>query len=86
MPSLLTEIGYLTNLEEEQFLGSVKGQEYIASGLFRAFREYKDELEGTTKRYDDIFEKQDFALIKTKETMTMMVILKLMTKTSILWN
>jgi N-acetylmuramoyl-L-alanine amidase len=41
MPSLLTEIGYLTNLQEEHFLGSVKGQEYIASGLFRAFREYK---------------------------------------------
>ncbi len=59
MPSLLTEIGYLTNLEEEHFLGSVKGQEYIASGLFRAFREYKDELEGTTRKYDDAFEKQE---------------------------
>lgn len=59
MPSLLTEIGYLTNLEEEHFLGSVKGQEYIASGLFRAFREYKDELEGTTKKYDDAFERQE---------------------------
>ncbi len=59
MPSLLTEIGYLTNQEEEHFLGSVKGQEYIASGLFRAFREYKDELEGTTKKYDDTFERQD---------------------------
>ncbi len=58
MPSLLTEIGYLTNLQEEHFLGSVKGQEYIASGLFRAFREYKDELEGTVKKYDDEFERQ----------------------------
>jgi N-acetylmuramoyl-L-alanine amidase len=58
MPSLLTEIGYLTNLQEEHFLGSVKGQEYIASGLFRAFREYKDELEGTVKKYDDEFEHQ----------------------------
>jgi N-acetylmuramoyl-L-alanine amidase len=57
MPSLLTEIGYLTNLEEEHFLGSAKGQEYIASGLFRAFREYKDELEGTPKKYDDAFER-----------------------------
>ena len=56
MPSLLTEIGYLTNREEERFLGSAKGQEHIASGLFRAFREYKDELEGTVKKYDDAFE------------------------------
>jgi N-acetylmuramoyl-L-alanine amidase len=59
MPSLLTEIGYLTNREEEFFLGSTKGQEYIASGLFRAFREYKDEIEGSVKKYDDAFEKQE---------------------------
>ena len=58
MPSVLTEIGYLTNPSEEQFLGSTKGQDYIASSLFRAFRDYKDGLEGTTKKYDDDFEKQ----------------------------
>jgi N-acetylmuramoyl-L-alanine amidase len=59
MPSVLTEIGFLTNPEEEQFLGSAKGQDYIASGLFRAFREYKDEVEGIAKKYEDEFEKQD---------------------------
>ena len=59
MPSVLTEIGFLTNPEEEQFLGSAKGQDYIASGLFRAFREYKDEVEGVAKKYDDDFEKQE---------------------------
>jgi N-acetylmuramoyl-L-alanine amidase len=59
MPSVLTEIGFLTNPEEEQFLGSNKGQDYIASGLFRAFREYKDEVEGVAKKYDDDFEKQE---------------------------
>jgi N-acetylmuramoyl-L-alanine amidase len=58
MPSVLTEIGYLTNPEEEQFLGSVKGQEYIASSIFRAFREYKDEVEGAVRKYEDEFEKQ----------------------------
>ena len=58
MPSVLTEIGYLTNVQEEQFLGSVKGQDYIASGLFRAFRDYKDEVEGISKKYDDDFENQ----------------------------
>lgn len=58
MPSVLTEIGYLSNLQEEQFLGSSKGQDYIASGLFRAFREYKDEVEGISKKYDDDFENQ----------------------------
>ena len=58
MPAVLTEIGYLTNPEEEQFLGSSKGQDYVASGLFRAFREYKDEIQGSVKKYDDEFEKQ----------------------------
>jgi N-acetylmuramoyl-L-alanine amidase len=59
MPSVLTEIGYLTNLEEEQFLGSEKGQDYVASGLFKAFREYKDEVEGNVKKYDDPLEKRE---------------------------
>jgi N-acetylmuramoyl-L-alanine amidase len=59
MPSVLTEIGFLTNPAEEQFLGSTKGQDYVASCIFRAFREYKDEIEGTTKKYDDDFEKQE---------------------------
>lgn len=59
MPSVLTEIGYLTNAEEEKFLGSEKGQDYIASGLFKAFREYKDEIEGNVKKYDDAIEKRE---------------------------
>lgn len=58
MPSVLTEIGFLTNPEEELFLGSPRGQDYIASGIFRAFREYKDELEGILKKYDDAVEVQ----------------------------
>ena len=59
MPSVLTEIGFLTNPEEEHFLGSDKGQDYIATGIFKAFRSYKDEIEGNVKKYDDSFEKQE---------------------------
>lgn len=58
MPSVLTEIGYLTNPQEEKFLGSEKGQEYLAACLFRAFRKYKDEQEGIRKTYDDDIENQ----------------------------
>ncbi len=58
MPSVLTEIGYLTNPQEEKFLGSEKGQNYLAACLFRAFRKYKDEQEGTKKVYDDAIENQ----------------------------
>jgi len=48
----------LTNPQEEKFLGSEKGQEYMASCLFRAFRKYKDEQEGLKKDYDDAIENQ----------------------------
>jgi len=45
MPSVLVEVGYLTNPEEEKFLNSELGQVYMASGIFRAFRDYKQEIE-----------------------------------------
>jgi N-acetylmuramoyl-L-alanine amidase len=45
MPSVLTETGFITNLEEEKFLNSTQGQDYIASALFRACRDYIIELD-----------------------------------------
>lgn len=57
MPSILTEIGYLTNPLEEQFLGSEKGQSYMATCIFNGFRKFKDEVEGGKKEYDDEFTK-----------------------------
>jgi N-acetylmuramoyl-L-alanine amidase len=59
MPSLLTEIGFLTNPDEEKFLGSEKGQTYIASSIFRAFRKYKTEMEGKTAKFNDAIENQE---------------------------
>lgn len=44
-PSVLIEVGFLTNLQEEKYLNSKSGQVHIASGIFRAFRDYKNELE-----------------------------------------
>jgi N-acetylmuramoyl-L-alanine amidase len=58
MPSVLTEIGYLTNPQEEKFLGSEKGQDYLATCLFRAFRKYKDDVEGIQAAYNDEIENQ----------------------------
>jgi N-acetylmuramoyl-L-alanine amidase len=46
MPSVLIETGFLTNKEEEKFLVSDLGQDYLASAVFRAFKSYKNELEG----------------------------------------
>ena len=45
MPSVLIETGFLSNSEEERYLMSDLGQTYIASGIFRAFRDYKQEIE-----------------------------------------
>ena len=45
MPSVLVEVGFLTNPTEEKFLSEELGQVYMASGIFRAFRDYKSEIE-----------------------------------------
>jgi N-acetylmuramoyl-L-alanine amidase len=45
MPSVLIETGFLSNSNEEQFLSGDAGQNLIASGIYRAFKEYKSEVE-----------------------------------------
>ncbi len=45
MPSVLVELGYLSNLAEEKYLLSEKGQVYLASAVYRAVKEYKKEFE-----------------------------------------
>ena len=45
MPSVLIETGFLTNAEEEKYLGSQKGQDQIAFAIYKAFKNYKAELE-----------------------------------------
>lgn len=45
MPSVLVELGFLTNKEEEDFLNSEEGQTYTASAIYRAFKKYKVDLE-----------------------------------------
>ncbi|MCU0363748.1 MAG: N-acetylmuramoyl-L-alanine amidase [Bacteroidales bacterium] len=44
MPSVLTEIGFITNPTEEKFLNSKEGQEYIASAIYRACRDYINDV------------------------------------------
>lgn len=42
MPSVLVEIGYLSNPTEEKELNNPEVQSYIASGIYRAIKEYKE--------------------------------------------
>jgi N-acetylmuramoyl-L-alanine amidase len=46
MPSVLTEIGFINNPEEEKFMTSPDGQEKIITALFNAFKEYKYAVDG----------------------------------------
>lgn len=41
MPGILVETGFITNPNDERYLRSDDGQSYIASAIYRAFKEYK---------------------------------------------
>lgn len=45
MPSVLIELGFLTNRTDEKFLASEKGQETMANSILQAFQNYKAETE-----------------------------------------
>jgi N-acetylmuramoyl-L-alanine amidase len=45
MPSVIIETGFITNAEEEKYLISKEGQDYLASAIFRACRSYISEIE-----------------------------------------
>lgn len=45
MPSTLIELGFISNQKEEAFLTTEQGQAYMASAIYRAFKEYKIEME-----------------------------------------
>lgn len=47
MPSVLIETGFLTNPTEEDFLMSEHGQAEISTAIYKAFAQYKHELESS---------------------------------------
>jgi N-acetylmuramoyl-L-alanine amidase len=51
MPSVLVETGFLSNPEEEKFLLSDNGQEYIASAIFKAFQKFRGSIEKSGNYY-----------------------------------
>ncbi len=42
MPAILVELGFLTNKEEARYLRGSRGQDLLASAIFRAIRSYRD--------------------------------------------
>ena len=51
MPSILIELGFISNTEEEKYLVREDTQELIAVSIYNAFVEYKNMIEGTLKPY-----------------------------------
>lgn len=45
MPSVLVELGYISNSAEERFLASAAGQKKLAASIFNAFAKYKWEYD-----------------------------------------
>jgi N-acetylmuramoyl-L-alanine amidase len=45
MPSVLVELGFISNQQEEGFMSSDEGQSYLASAVYRAFRDYKNSID-----------------------------------------
>ncbi|GIV34299.1 MAG: N-acetylmuramoyl-L-alanine amidase [Chitinophagales bacterium] len=61
MPSILIELGFLTNKNEEAFLASEDGITYMASAIFRAFKQYK-------QNYEAVISDEGIAKSKPAET------------------
>src|SRR5450432_1356595 len=46
MPSVLIEVGFLSNKEEEEYLNSNKGQDEVVQNIIDALERYKNQVEG----------------------------------------
>ena len=44
LPSVLVELGFISNYDEEKFLKGKKGQKKIAIAMYKALKDYKEEL------------------------------------------
>jgi len=45
MPSVLVELGFISNPDEEEYLNSANGQQETAQCIYKAIKRYKEELE-----------------------------------------
>ena len=59
MPSVLVETGFITNPDEEKYLISKEGQDHLASAIYRATRDYINEIDKKTN-ISSLNEKEQF--------------------------
>ena len=72
MPSVLIETGFISNPTEEKFLNSKEGQDYLASSIFRACRNYLNEIDSKSdiswKKNQEPDQKSDTLIKETPAT------------------
>lgn len=68
MPSILVEIGYITNPDEERYMMSASGQTKIAQGIFEGFRKYKTKVEKKVSEQPEQVTENKAATIKNMPT------------------
>lgn len=66
MPSILVEIGFISNPKEEDYLTNDNGQSYIASAIYRAFCTYKTNYEKEAQSVYDMASTEPKAETETK--------------------
>ena len=65
MPSVLVELGFISNLEEEKYLNSDEGQKALVNAMFDAFKAYKKSYE--EESVELVESKNDLTDVKTEE-------------------
>lgn len=71
MPSVLIETGFLTNKEEQDFLSSPEKQKLLAGSIFKAFNDYKSDVEGIDIKIIEDTQKDDASEKPKEETKVM---------------
>ena len=66
MPSVLIELGFLTNKTEEDFLNTQRGKELMASSIYRAFKQYKIEHDAV----DELHTGEDQPMVNIDQNQT----------------
>lgn len=87
MPSVLVETGFISTPSEERYLNSKQGQDYLASAIFRACRDYVNEVDNksiiSVKEPDSINEKNTGKIFSTDKTVFMVQVATASTRTEI---
>lgn len=66
MPGVLVELGFLSNKYEERFMASENGKVYLASAIFRAIRDYKENFDQKNSKLVTASTKKSEEVINTK--------------------